>query len=89
MLGRGAARNLHRDQLHRGRVSRTPRFRLLCAAASLFAPLTMADLRRPSWNEGAPAATLQAGTEIQIFQPAEDHVETESTWLVAIQALAD
>ena len=40
----------------------------------------MADLRRPSWNEGAPAATAQSGTEIQIFQPAEDHVETESTY---------
>ena len=27
-----------------------------------------------------PAATAQSGTEIQIFQPAEDHVETESTY---------
>ena len=53
-------------------------FRLLRSPPHL--RTTMADLRRPSWNEGAPAATAQAGTEIQIFQPAEDHVETESTY---------
>ena len=43
----------------------------------------MADLRRPSWNEGAPAATAQGELEIQIFQPAEDHVETENNVLNA------
>ena len=39
----------------------------------------MAD-RRPSFNEGAPAAAAQEGSEIQIFTPAEDHISSDSTY---------